>query len=180
MTNEALPWLFLGLVIACLCVGLATAAFHAWWRMPFIPTPQVVADAMIRSAALKSGDRVYDLGCGDGRLLLTALKSCPGIRATGYEGALGVWILGKLRTRSSVVKILREDFMRADLSDANAVFLYLSPTFMERLAPKFARELKSGTRIVSHAFQFKDRKPASVEVIDVPLWGRSRVFTYIW
>lgn len=182
MLGPVLPWVFLIGFSVVLAVMLLTVAFHVWWHMPYIPTPHTVVDSMIRMARLKPGETVYDLGAGDGRLLRSALAACPGIHAVGFEGAIGVWLLARLRAwrNKNDIAIERRDFMRENLSDADVIFTYLSPAFMDRLAPKFAAELKSGTRIISHAFKFRDREAEEMETLSVPVWGRARVYKYVW
>jgi cyclopropane fatty-acyl-phospholipid synthase-like methyltransferase len=121
----------------------------------FIPTPQRVVDAMLDLAAVKATDVVYDLGSGDGRILITAAKKY-GARGVGIEidpalvrqatqnaAAAGV---------SDKVRFLTGDIFKADISSATVVTLYLLQSINERLRPKLVRELKPGTRIVSHVF----------------------------
>lgn len=116
---------------------------------PFVPTPQAMLEPMLRAAAdgrPLAGLRVVDLGCGDGRALQAAVDL--GMLATGYEldagRAKGVWIPG--------ATIVMGDAMKADLSEADIVFLYLLTPSNEKLKAKLLAELPAGARIVSHAF----------------------------
>jgi SAM-dependent methyltransferase len=121
----------------------------------FIPTPQRVVDAMLDLAAVKPTDVVYDLGSGDGRIVITAAKK---------YGAHGVGIdidpaLVKLATQNAAaagvsdkVQFITGDIFSADISRATVVTLYLLQSINERLRPRLVRELKPGTRIVSHVF----------------------------
>ena len=128
----------------------------------FVPTPQEVVDAMLKLAKVTSSDVVYDLGSGDGRILIAAAKT---------YGASGVGIdIDPERVREATanahssgvgdkVTFRTEDLFTADIFPATVVTLYLSPSVNSRLAPKLMRELKPGTRVVSHAFDLGDWKP---------------------
>ena len=147
-------------VIPCLLALalLASQAQEAPLREPdvhYVPTPQAVVDAMLKMAAVTRTDVVYDLGCGDGRIPITA--------AARY-GARGVGIdidprriseaneNAKLAGVTGKVAFLIQDLFTSDFEDATVVTLYLSPSLNQRLIPKLKAELKPGARIVSHAF----------------------------
>ena len=142
----------------------------------YIPTPQAVVDAMLDLAQVKSGDTVYDLGSGDGRIVITAAK---------MYGAHGVGIdIDPERVREATanaqkagvadkVTFRTEDLFLADISPATVVTLYLSGPVNARLAPKLMKELRPGTRIVSHAFDLGSWKPqqrTSVSQRPIFLW----------
>lgn len=150
-----LPWLVLAAVLALLVVFLATLFSHVRTATPYGGTSSAVCAAMIRLAKLRPGDRVVDIGAGDGRLLIAAARACPRITAVGYEAALGVWLVGQMRSWLSHAKISLHwrDALRQDLSSADVVFLYLGSEMMERVARKFREELRPGTRVVSHFFR---------------------------
>ena len=142
----------------------------------FVPTPQEVVDAMLKAAKVGKDDVVYDLGCGDGRIVITAAKQlgARGIgididpkrikEATANAEAAGV---------SDRVKFLNQDLFETSFSEATVVALYLLPSLNLKLRPKLLQELKPGTRIVSHAFDMGDWKPE--QEIDVD--GRT---IYLW
>ena len=135
---------------------------------PYVPTPQTVVDAMLDIAGVGPGDFVVDLGSGDGRIVLTG--------ATRHKASgMGVDIDGELVDIANAsaqrlgvaqrVQFHRQDVFAADLSRATVLTLYLLPGMMERLRPKLLKELRPGTRIVSHDFDFGDWKPdRSVDV----------------
>lgn len=130
----------------------------------FVPTPQEAVDRMLELAELKPTDVLYDLGCGDGRIVVTAAKRY-GVKAIGVD-------IDPLRVAESrrnvrlndvghLVKILKADIFKLDFSDANAVTLYLLPELNVRLMPKLA-QLKPGTRIVSFEFDMRGAKPEKI------------------
>ncbi len=124
-----------------MCIASVTGA-------PFVPTKTPVADAMLRLSGIKTGDIVYDLGSGDGKLLRMAAQK--GARATGYE----INPILALYANITGAKTLWKNFWGADISDANVIFIYLLPWKMERLAQKLKKECKKGTLIVSNSFIF--------------------------
>ncbi len=171
------------LLMAVLIFAVAlTFAIHLWWGVPYVPTPLSIVRTMIKAAKLQSGEVVYDLGAGDARLLIEAKRAQPGIRAIGFEVVPTIWLLGILRIAFSRVRVVFRcrSLFKQNLSDANVVFLYLSPSMMKRLAIKFTAELKPGTRVISNGFYFKDREPSETISSPVFLWGKQRVFVYIW
>ena len=147
-------------VIPCLLALalLAGQAQEAPLREPdvhYVPTPQAVVDAMLKMAAVTRTDVVYDLGCGDGRIPITAAARY-GARGVGididprriseaHENAKLAGVTGR-------VAFLIQDLFTSDFEDATVVTLYLSPSLNQRLIPKLKAELKPGARIVSHAF----------------------------
>jgi ubiquinone/menaquinone biosynthesis C-methylase UbiE len=142
----------------------------------FVPTPQEVVDAMLKLAKVGPNDVIYDLGSGDGRIPVTAAKT---------YGARGIGIdIDPQRIREAnanaqkemvtdKVRFLNQDLFTTDISEATVVTLYLLPSLNLKLLPKLNRELKPGTRIVSHAFDMGDAKPLQTENIN----GRT---IYFW
>jgi endoglucanase len=130
----------------------------------FVPTPQAVVDKMLEMAEVKKGDVLYDLGCGDGRIVVTAAKRY-GVKAVGFdidpkrirESLLNV----KSNKVEHLVTIKQEDIFTLDLREASVVTLYLLPTLNVKLMPQLAR-LKPGSRIVSHDFDMRGAKPMQI------------------
>jgi hypothetical protein len=159
--------------LACAALAFAAAPGFAAENLvkdggPYVPTPQAVVEAMLELAAVGPGDYVIDLGSGDGRIVLTG--------ATRHQASgMGVDIDGELVDLANAsarrlgvaqrVQFHRQDVFAADLSRATVLTLYLLPGMMERLRPKLLKELKPGTRVVSHDFDFGEWKPdRSVDV----------------
>jgi precorrin-6B methylase 2 len=133
---------------------------------PFDPSPQAVVERMLALAEIKKGDVVYDLGSGDGRVVITAAKKY-GVRAVGYEIDPGLVKLARENVRKEglgkLVEIRQQDFMTADLSPASVVTLYLSSDGNLALKPALMNQLKPGARIVSYAFDMTDWTPQIIE-----------------
>ena len=147
----------------------------------FVPTPQNVVDKMLEMAQVKKGDLVYDLGCGDGRIVVTAAKKY-GCKAVGFD-------IDPQRIKESkenveknnvgdLVTIKQEDIFKLDLSKADVVTLYLLPSLNVKLIPQL-KKLKPGSRIVSHDFDMKGVKPDKVVTITPgDVYGDHTV--YLW
>jgi len=129
---------------------------------PYVETPPDVVDAMLDLAGVHARDLVYDLGSGDGRVVIAAAKRfCA--KAVGIENHLERVRQARENARlagvANLVRFVHDDFFAADLSEATVVFLYLLPEVNLELRPKLWRELKPGSRVVSHEFGMGDWKP---------------------
>ena len=130
--------------------------------VPYVPTPYEVVNEMLRIAGVSKNDILYDLGCGDGRIVITAAKEigCHGIGIDidpqRIEESKNNAVKSGIRDK---VKFLQQDLFEADFSKATVVTLYLLQTINLELRPKILRVLKPGTRIVSHDFSMKEWKP---------------------
>jgi len=144
------------------------------------PTSPEVIDVMLRLAAIQPGEVVYDLGCGDGRIVITAVREyaargvCVDIDpqriVESQENARAAGIADKIR-------FLNQDLFATDVSDAAVVMLFLSPALNLKARPKLLRELKPGARIVSHWHNMGDWRPQ--KTIRVQSNGRERS-VYLW
>jgi SAM-dependent methyltransferase len=143
--------------------------------VPFVPSPQEVVDKMIAVAGVKKGDVVYDMGSGDGRIVIAAAKK--GARAVGFEidGDLVKESRENIRKAGvqNLAEIRQQDILTVDFSPATVVTMYLLPDVNLTLKPNLQKQLKSGSRIVSHSFDMGDWKPDRVERVD----GRT---IYLW
>lgn len=156
----------------------ATAPANKLDREPdvvWVATPEKVVDAMLEMAEIKKGDVVYDLGCGDGRILIAAAKRY-GVRAKGFEidPKYVAQAQEKIKTAGveKLVTVERADMFDVDLSEATVVTLYLLPSLNVQLIPQLER-LKPGSRIVSHDFDIrgiKTFKEARVDVTGLGHW----------
>lgn len=146
----------------------------------FVPTPQEVVNRMLELANVTKDDVVYDLGCGDGRIVVTAAKKY-GCKAIGVDIDPQRVAESLKNVRESgaeeLVQIKEGDIFELDLTPASVITLYLLPNLNVRLIPQLEK-LKPGTRIVSHAFDMRGVKPDTVEDVEVEDGGSYRV--YMW
>ena len=142
----------------------------------FVPTGYEVVTQMLKLAAVTSRDIVYDLGCGDGRFVVTAARQF-GARGVGIdidpERIKEARELAKRTGTEDKVRFIEGDLFEADISEATVVTLYLLTKLNLKLRPKLMKELKPGTRIVSHAFDMGDWTPEKTESV-----GSSSI--YLW
>lgn len=163
-----LPYLA-GALLAATLAAAQTAPPKLLPEVPFVPTPDAVVEGMLKLANVQSTDTVYDLGCGDGRIVIMAAKK---------YGAHGVGVdinperIEEARANAKkagvedLVRFEENDLFKADIRNATVVTLYLLPNVNMRLKPKLLKDLKPGSRVVSHSFDMQDWKPDREEVVD--------------
>jgi SAM-dependent methyltransferase len=130
--------------------------------VPYVPTTEEAVQAMLKLADVKKTDTVYDLGCGDGRIVIAAAKDF-GARAVGIDiDPQRIREANENAKKAGVqnrVKFIEQDLFKADFHEATVVTLFLLPQVNLQLKPKLLKELKPGTRIVSNTFDMGDWKP---------------------
>lgn len=146
----------------------------------YVPTPQSVVDKMLEMAAIKPGDIVYDLGCGDGRIVVTAAKKY-GVKAIGFDidPARVAEAVANVRSNKveHLVTIKQADVFTLDLREASVVTLYLLPALNVRLMPQLEK-LKPGSRILSHDFDMRGAKPVVVHTMSADDGGADEADYY--
>lgn len=162
-------------------VGAQESEVESKKIVPFVPTPQDVVERMLELARVKKGDVVYDLGSGDGRIVITAAKKY-GVRAVGFEIDPDLVKQSRENIRiagvGSLAEIRQQDIRTVDLSPATVVTMYLLPEVNLMLRPNVWRQLKPGSRLVSHDFDMGDWKPVKVEEIkEGSSWSHT---LYLW
>ena len=182
-------WFFLWMIVCC---GLCAALVFAQQKAPaeggagtdtkrrpdviFVPTPQDAVDKMLELAEVKKGDKVYDLGCGDGRIVVTAAKKF-GAKGVGIDIDPKRIAESQANVKSNkvedLVTIKEADIFKEDFSDADVVTLYLLPTLNVKLIPQLEK-LKPGARIVSYQFNMAGVKPTETYS------GNGRYTIYKW
>jgi ubiquinone/menaquinone biosynthesis C-methylase UbiE len=154
---------------------------------PYVPSPSVIVDRMLELGGIRGDDYLYDLGSGDGRILITAAQRF-GARGLGVEIKPE---LVKLATENAVragvgdkVRFERRDLFETDLSEATVVTLYLLPGIVTKLAPKILAEMKPGARVVSHDYPLSPWTPDRFVQFDteekVPISGTTRTVLYLY
>ncbi|MCW4463371.1 methyltransferase domain-containing protein [Sphingomonas sp. BT-65] len=150
------------LVLGAVCSSVVPIAARARDAdVPYVPTPPEVVEGMLDMAGLKPGERLIDLGSGDGRIPMAAVRR--GASALGVEIDSDLVARARAKARfaglEGRVHFVRDDLFTVSLRDADVVTLYLLPDINERLKPKLLSEMKPGARVVSHAFDMGDWPP---------------------
>ncbi|HXF67757.1 MAG TPA: class I SAM-dependent methyltransferase [Burkholderiales bacterium] len=182
----------LGLASALVCALLAApsaapraADQHPHAHVPYVPTPQVVVDEMLRIADVGPRDFVIDLGSGDGRIVITAAKKF-GARGLGVEidSALVAAARSEARRQGVAdrVRFLEQNLFVTDIERATVLAMYLYPTVLAELRPRLLAELKPGTRVVSHDFDLGEWRPDARRTVPVPdkPYGPPSSEIYLW
>ncbi len=157
--------IFLLLILFCLLAYYSPSTLKAAIiGAPFVPTPKPIIRKALKLADLKPDEKLYDLGSGSGRTLIIASKEFKA-KSVGFEYSIPLFCFTKLnlffhQAKNSVV--YRKNFLKADISEADVVFLYLMPKAFKKLENKFNKELKKGTRIVSFTFPLQFWEPKEV------------------
>lgn len=127
--------------------------------VPYVPSPMKIVQEMISLAGVKEGDNVYDMGCGDGRVV-TETSFIKNTKCVGIEWKKDVFFTAKVRNfiKKGKAIIKNGDMYKLDISDADVIFTYLLPHAMDKLENKILTECKNSVVIVSHGFVFKNLK----------------------
>lgn len=155
---------------------LLTSAYAVLQGAPFVPTRKKDVQRFLRMADIKPGQKMYDLGCGDGRLICIAASA--GANAEGLEISLFPFILAHIRKifskHGANVKITYKNVWNTNLNDANLIYVWLMPKVMPRLKTKFEKELRKGTKVITYVWPIEGWQPIKVDKIE----GRSKFYLY--
>lgn len=158
-----LTWFDPRFIVIILFLLILPGLYAAFTSGPFVPSARKRHRTMLKIAELSPRDIVYDLGCGDGRLVFA---SAPHVKkAIGYELSIPLYIFGKLVSifKSKKASIRFGNIWMQDYSDADVIFCYLLPGSMKKFHKEIWPKLKPGTRVISNAFQIHDLKPDKQE-----------------
>ena len=172
-----------GSTLSCVLLA-AVLVSSALGRKPdvgFVPTPPSAVARMVEMADIRPGDSVYDLGCGDGRIVIAAAKEQK-IKAVGVDIDPERVAESRENVRAagleSSVEIRQADVFDLDLSGADVVFLYLTPRLNARLMPQL-RKLKPGARIISYEFDMGAAKPVELVREKFDRYGEQRIYKWV-
>ena len=160
------------LVLFVYIISVLVLVYGLWlivpffYRLPWVPTDKARARKALQMANLKPGETFYDLGAGDGRILLLAAEEF-GAKAIGVEASPLQYLVASARgffsgSRQNI-QVRRENFYKADFSDADVLFAYMTPDHAIRFQDKFVDQLKDGARVVMIAFDFPHWMPSDVD-----------------
>jgi protein-L-isoaspartate O-methyltransferase len=171
---------FCGIVLAS--AGLPAQDQKAGKLAPYYPTPQLIVDRMLQLGELKAGEKMFDLGSGDGRIVIAAARKYKA-DATGVELDDSLARQSAERIRSlglaATARIIHGDLLQQDYSSADLITVYLLPVGNGKVTPILEKQLKKGARIVAHDFEFTAWKAEKIENIDDDGEGRShRLYLY--
>ena len=143
---------------------------------PYYPTPEVIVEKMLEFGELKKGEKMFDLGSGDGRIVLMAAEKYKAI-STGVEFDKDLWLQSSERIKrlklEKLANIIHGDIMVQDYSSANLITVYLLPISNDKVRPLLEKQLKKGTRIVAHDFEIAGWIPEKTKHIEDDGEGRS-------
>lgn len=168
----------IALILVCLIIVFLTVSFiiATFGGGPFVPTPMHAVHEVLKQAGIKKGDRVFDIGAGDGRFVHFAEKLYSA-HATGIELDPFIYFLAKLRQKfwGWKGKIIHGSSLKQDLSSADIVICYMLPEPLKIFQKKFDQELKKGAKVVSYAFSVGDWSPTKT----IPKTAKmSRIYIY--
>lgn len=165
-------------------VAIALAAGASAWAQepdklaPYYPTPEIVVEKMLELGSLKPGEKMFDLGSGDGRIVIIAARKYKA-DATGVEFDSSLVKQSSQRIKSlglaTSARIIHGDLLKQDYSSADLLTVYLLPVGNEKVTPMLEKQLKKGTRIVAHDFEFTAWKP--IKIVPIPDDGEGRSHT---
>ncbi len=143
---------------------------------PYYPTPETIVEKMLQLGELKPGEKMFDLGSGDGRVVIMAAQKFRA-DATGIEMDKDLWKQSMDRIKKlglqSRARIINGDIMKQVYSSADLLTVYLLPSSNDKVRPLLEKQLRKGTRIVSHDFEFSGWTPEKTETIEDDGEGRS-------
>ena len=170
-------WVFILFVFAAL-TGRAQDPGYVKKLAPYVSSPARIVDRMLELANIKPGETVYDLGCGDGRILIAAVENYKA-KAVGVEIAPKLVAQARARIKKEGIatsaRVIEGDLLTTDLTGADVVTLYLTTDFNEELRPRLEKFLKPGARVVSHDYAVLGWKPAKMELVD---GQKHRIYLY--
>jgi protein-L-isoaspartate O-methyltransferase len=143
---------------------------------PYYPTPETIVEKMLQLGGLKAGERMFDLGSGDGRIVIMAAQRFHA-DSTGIEFDKDLWKQSTARIKSlglqKTARIILGDILKQDVSPADLITVYLLPASNDKVRPMLEKQLKKGVRLVAHDFEITGWTPEKVESIEDDGEGRS-------
>lgn len=163
-------------IIVFIFLMLITFAYASVSGAPWVPMNKKDEERFLALADIKPGQKMYDIGCGDGRVVAAAASA--GAKAQGFEISLFPFILASIRRLfhkdRSRMKISYRDIWSVDLSDADIVYFFLMPKVYPKLRVKLEKELKKGTKVIAYVWPMKEWQPVRVDVEE----GYSKLHLY--
>jgi hypothetical protein len=134
--------------------------------VPFVPTKDIAVTEAIKLLGLDNDSLLYDLGCGNGKVLLEAKRLFPQIHAIGVERGLIPFFFARWDTRKTDIKIIYQNIFKTDLTKATHIYCYLYPKVIAKLMPIMEQQCAKGTMIVTCDYPFPDRTPEKIVKVE--------------
>lgn len=153
----------MSIILPIILILLITYAYGSWRGAPWVPSKKLDVERFIKLAQISEGKIVYDLGCGDGRILQAVVDS--GAEARGLELSLLPFLIAKIKLFKKRKKCHIEygDFWFKNLGEADVIYIFLMPKIYEKLVTKFKAELKKGTKVVSYVWPLPGMEPIKID-----------------
>lgn len=167
--------------LVSLVTMLASSIASSIYGAPFVPIKKKIVGGLLAFGGLEKGDNFYDLGSGDGRVLLAAVGDFGVKKATGYEVTTWPYLESKFsiwQSGAGNIDVRRENFFKADLSDATFIYLYLFPKLVNELAAKISAETKPGTKILCPSFPIDVSRYPDFRLIKTQDFGRITAYLF--
>ncbi len=153
------------LLIILVVIFLGTYGYASYSGAPWLPTRKGDVGRALKLAGVNSGQKLYDLGCGDGRLIFAAARE--GATAVGFEISVLPYLLAKVRILSAGVSgncsVAYKSFWNVSMADADVVYVFLTPNINPRMKEKLEKELRKGAKVISYAFPIEGWQPLKVD-----------------
>jgi cyclopropane fatty-acyl-phospholipid synthase-like methyltransferase len=177
--SRSTRWLILLIFTGAAFPALAQDPRYTNKLAPYVASPAKVVDRMLELANIRPGETVFDLGCGDGRILIEAAQRYKA-KAVGIEISPKIAAEARIKVKKAGlaqnVQVIEGDLLQADLTGADVVTIYLATSLNEELRPRLERFLKPGARVVSHDYAVPGWKPTQVVQAD----GRQKHSIYLY
>ncbi len=173
-----MEFILLVIVLVLIFISFITLRLFFFNKAPYIPSRKNVLAEIVQALELKNESVLYDLGCGDARILKAAVHSNPTIKGVGIENRFLLTLWARFNTRKLPIIIHNGDIFKTDLSKPTHIYCYLLPQLLTKLETKILSECVSGTRIVTLDFNFPTIKPVKeIELKESSILGK-KLFIY--
>lgn len=164
----------MSIILPIILIFLITYAYGSWRGAPWVPSKTPDVARFVKLAQISEGKIVYDLGCGDGRILQAAVLA--GGMARGFELSLLPFLIAKIKLfkNRNKCQIIYGDFWHKNLGEADVVYIFLMPKIYEKLVMKLKSELKAGTKVVSYVWPLPGLEPILIDKVE----GQPPLFLY--
>jgi SAM-dependent methyltransferase len=172
-------FLSLSLLVFVLFIFL-NILYTVFLKVPMLSTDKEVVENIVKNIDFSQAEKFYDLGSGNGKVSLEIARRFPDLECIGIELNIAAFCFSKIKNIFSKCKVDYRfgNFFKANISDADVVFIYLFPGFMERIERKFKEELKCGAIVITNTFPLKNKKPEKIIENEKNLLGKLYIYEY--